>query len=68
MKKLFSSNIIFALSIVIFLACSYWIYKNVTLEDLVGKTSSVEVVPDGDIEDSEISTKDLDIVKADSSD
>ena len=65
MKKLFSSNIIFALSIVIFLACSYWIYKNVTLEDLVGNTDNAGVITEEDTENSgnaNFVIKDTDIV------
>jgi hypothetical protein len=40
MKKIFSSWIGFSVAVVVFLLCTYWIYKNVKLEDLTG---SIEI-------------------------
>ena len=39
MNKVFSSSYTFILAGVLFLACSYWIYRNVKVNNLIGKTS-----------------------------
>ncbi len=37
MKKIFSSWIGFLTALIIFLFCTYWIYRNANLEDLTGE-------------------------------
>ena len=53
MKKLLSSPYTLSISIFLFILCSYWIYKNVKLDDLIGKESSTKI--------SDISDKDSSI-------
>lgn len=43
--KFITSKFFFALVCIAFLLCSYWIYKNVKVSDLIGNQSSVSSVP-----------------------
>jgi len=59
MNKLFSSIFTFLFAVVLFLGCTYWIYKNVKLKDLIGTTNVPSKVREAETKKVEIRNNDV---------